>query len=133
MEWNNISRIFRKRVQPRELYPNFEKIAFDFPLFMEFPLNGSHFGNATIFEVSGNFSRKFRNFAVSKVPNFCSTGKRAAFQKLFQHIRLDYFWNPIIFFLLYILYQVDVLPPSHCHNTQLSWSVHLCRLCQRLS
>lgn len=30
-------------------------------------------------------------------------------------------------------YQVGVPPPTRCHKTQLSWSVHLGRLCQRLS
>lgn len=50
---------------------------------------------------------------------------------------LNSFWNPnnnkITIFLLSIPYQVGVPPPTRCHKTQLSWSVHLCRLCQRLS
>ena len=66
-KWNSIFQNFPKRGQPRKVYPNFRK---RFPgsflsiqllprNFLNFRLNGSYFGNSTVYGISGNFSGKF--------------------------------------------------------------------------
>jgi len=65
-EWNSIFWNFRKRGQPREVYPNFRKfltgnfcfIWFSSRNFRNFRLNGSLFRNSTISGFSGNFSQE---------------------------------------------------------------------------
>lgn len=67
VKWYSISQNFRKRGQPQEIFPQFsntsyQEFQFHFILlleFLEFPLNGSHFGNSTICRFSENAPWKF--------------------------------------------------------------------------
>lgn len=123
-----------KRTTFSEIFRIFRKYAFHFPIFSEFPFNGSHFWNSTIFWVSGNFPWKFQNLFALKVSKILLVWKAPRINKTTLHMKQGEFWNQMInIFLLSKPYQVGVPPPTHCRNTQLSWSVHLGRLCQQLS
>ena len=90
-EWDSIFQNFLKRGQPCVGIPKFSKIfsqKFSFRIqlcsrnFQSFWLNGSHFGNSTAFEISGNVAGKFL-YHLPLFPNFrkfCLNGKRPKFQ-----------------------------------------------------
>lgn len=122
-----------EKVQPRGGWPNFSKISIPLSPFPRISVQWFTFRKFNNFRSFRKLSQKCLRFPRIKSSGIFAPLESALHSKNYPALNNRWFLKSNnVFFLLSKPYQVGVPPPTRCRKTQLSWSVHLGRLCQQL-